>query len=101
MPKRAINRTEINKIQKHLRAGHLPEEIAAAYNIELGVVQAFDPENEKKVREAIRDAENVASLEDKILKDDENAAKLKRRQAALKAAETRKRNKAEAEADAG
>lgn len=98
MPKRAINRTEINKVQKYLRAGHTPEDIAKAFNIEVGVVQAFDPENEKRVRDAIRDAENVASMEDKILKDEEDAAKLKRRQAALKAAETRKRNKAAADA---
>ena len=98
MPKRAINRTEINKVQKYLRAGHTPEEIARAFNIELGVVQAFDPENERRVKDAIRDAENVASMEDKILKDEEDAAKLKRRNAALKAAETRKRNKANAEA---
>lgn len=98
MPKRSINRTEINKVQKYLRAGHPPEDIAKAFNIEVGVVQAFDPENEKRVRSAIRDAENVASLEDKILKDEEDAAKRKRREAALKAAATRKRNKA---ADAG
>ena len=98
MPKQAINRTEINKVQKYLRAGHTPEDIARAFNIELGVVQAFDPENEKKVKDAIREAENVASMEDKILKDEENLAKRKRREAALKAAETRKRNKEEAEA---
>lgn len=98
MPKKAINRTMINKVQKHLRAGHTPEEIAAAYNIEVGVVKAFTEENEKVVREQIRTAENVLHLEDKIAKDEENAAKLKRRQAAVKAAATRKRN-AEAQAD--
>ena len=100
MPKRSINRTEINKVQKFLRAGETPEDIARAFNIELGVVQAFDPENEKRVRKAIADAENVMHLEDKILKDEEDAAKRKRRDAALKAAATRKRN-AEAKADAG
>ena len=98
MPKKAINRTMINKVQKHLRQGHTPEEIAAAYNIELGVVKAFTEENEQVVREQIRTAENVLHLEDKIAKDEENAAKLKRRQAAVKAAATRKRN-AEAQAD--
>lgn len=98
MPKRAINRTQINEVQKYLRAGHKPEDIARALNIEVGVVQAFDPENEERVREAIRHAENVASLEDKILKDEANAAQRKRREAAVKAAATRARKKAEAEA---
>jgi hypothetical protein len=98
MPKKAINRTMINKVQKHLRQGHLPEEIAAAYNIEVGVVKAFTEENEKVVREQIRTAENVLHLEDKLAKDEENAAKLKRRQSAMKAAATRKAN-AEAAAD--
>ncbi len=100
MPKKAINRTMINKVQKHLRQGHTPEEIAAAYNIEVGVVKAFTEENEAEVREQIRTAENVLHLEDKLAKDEENAAKRKRRQAALKAAATRKAN-AEAAADAG
>ena len=98
MPKRAINRTEINKVQKFLRAGETPEDIARAFNIELGVVQAFDPENEAKVRKAIQEAENVMHIEDKILKEEEDEAKRKRRQAALKAAETRRRNKAAADA---
>lgn len=100
MPKKAINRTMINKVQKHLRQGHTPEEIAAAYNIEVGVVKAFTEENEAEVRTAIRHAENVLHIEDKIAKDEENAAKQKRRQSALKAAATRKAN-AEAAADAG
>lgn len=97
MPKKAINRTMINKVQKHLRAGHTPEEIAAAYNIELGVVKAFTEENEEAVRGQIRDAENVLHIEDKIAKDEANAAQRKRRESALKAAATRKRN-AEAKA---
>jgi hypothetical protein len=92
MPKRAINRTMINTVQKHLRQGHSPEAIAASYNIELGVVKAFTEENETKVREEIRDAENVLHLEDKIAKDELAEATRKRRQSALKAAETRKRN---------
>lgn len=100
MPKKAINRTMINKVQKHLREGHTPEAIAKAYNIEVGVVKAFTEENEAEVRATIRTAENVLHLEDKIAKDEENAAKVKRRQAAVKAAATRKRN-AEAAADAG
>jgi hypothetical protein len=98
MPKRAINRTMINLVQKHLRQGHTPEAIAASYNIEVGVVKAFTEENEEVVREEIRHAENVLHMEDKIAKDEENAAKLKRRTAALKAAATRKAN-AEAAAD--
>lgn len=98
MPKKAINRTMINKVQKHLRQGHTPEAIAASYNIEVGVVKAFTEENEEVVREEIRHAENVLHMEDKIAKDEENAAKLKRRQSALKAAATRKAN-AEAAAD--
>ncbi len=98
MPKKAINRTMINKVQKHLRQGHTPEAIAASYNIEVGVVKAFTEENEEAVREDIRHAENVLHMEDKIAKDEENAAKLKRRQSALKAAATRKAN-AEAAAD--
>lgn len=98
MPKKAINRTMINKVQKHLRQGHTPEAIAASYNIEVGVVKAFTEENEAAVREDIKHAENVLHMEDKIAKDEENAAKQKRRQAALKAAATRKRN-AEAQAD--
>ena len=101
MPKQAINRTEINKVQKFLRAGHTAADIAKAMNIELGVVQAFDPENEQKVLKAIRDAENVMHIEDKILKDEENAAKQKRREAALKAARTRKANAEKKAADAG
>lgn len=92
MPKKAINRTMINKVQMHLRQGHTPEDIAKAYNIELGVVRAFTEENEQKVREEIRTAENVLHLEDKIAKDEANEAQRKRRQSALKAAETRKRN---------
>ncbi len=98
MPKRAINRTMINLVQKHLRQGHTPEAIAASYNIEVGVVKAFTEENEAEVREEIKRAENVLHLEDKIAKDEENEAKRKRRQAAVKAAATRKRN-AEAQAD--
>lgn len=100
MPKKAINRTMINKVQKHLRAGHTPEAIAASYNIELGVVKAFTEENEAEVRETIRVAENVLHLEDKLLKDEEAASKAKRRASAQKAAATRKRN-AETTADAG
>lgn len=100
MPKKAINRTMINKVQKHLRQGHTPEAIAASYNIELGVVKAFTEENEAEVRETIRVAENVLHLEDKLLKDEEAASKAKRRASAQKAAATRKRN-AEATADAG
>ena len=100
MPKKAINRTMINKVQKHLRQGHTPEAIAESYNIELGVVKAFTEENEKVVREQIRTAENVLHIEDKLAKDEENAAKRKRRQTAQKAAATRKAN-AEAAADAG
>jgi uncharacterized protein (DUF433 family) len=98
MPKKAINRTMINKVQKHLRQGHTPEAIAESYNIELGVVKAFTEENEAQVREQIRTAENVLHIEDKLAKDEENAAKLKRRQSAVKAAATRKAN-AEAAAD--
>lgn len=98
MPKKAINRNMINKVQKHLRQGHTPEAIAASYNIELGVVKAFTEENEKEVRETIREAENVLHIEDKIAKDELDAAKAKRRNAALKAAATRRAN-AEAEAD--
>lgn len=92
MPKQAINRTQINLVQKYLRAGHTPEAIAQSMNVELGVIQAFDPENEKRIKDAIRDAENVMHLEDKVLKDEEDVAKRKRRQTALKAAATRKRN---------
>ena len=99
MPKKAINRTMINKVQKHLREGHTPEAIAAAYNIEVGVVKAFTEENEAEVREEIRHAENVLHLEDKIAKDEESAAKAKRRQSALKAAATRKANAEAAQAD--
>ena len=97
MPKQAINRTEINKVQKLLRAGHMPEEIARHLNIEVGVVEAFDPENEAKVKEAIRKAENVASMEDAILKEEAQAAERKRRQAAVK----RARKKVDDEAEAG
>lgn len=97
MPKKAINRTMINKVQKHLRQGHTAAEIARAYNIELGVVEAFTEENEEKVRESIRDAENVLHLEDKIAKDELAEATAKRRNSALKAAATRKR-KAEEQA---
>lgn len=100
MPKKAINRTMINKVQRHLRQGHTPEAIAASYNIELGVVKAFTEENEAEVRETIRVAENVLHLEDKLLKDEEAASKAKRRKSAQKAAATRKAN-AEATADAG
>ena len=96
MPKHAINRTEINKVQKYLRAGETPERIAKALNIELGVVEAFDPENEARVKEAIREAENVASLEDKILKDEAAAAERKRREAAVKRAKTQRRKSADA-----
>lgn len=99
MPKKAINRTMINKVQKHLRQGHTPEAIAASYNIEVGVVKAFTEENEEKVRGEIRHAENVLHMEDKIAKDEENASKKKRRQAALKAAATRKANAEAAQAD--
>ncbi len=98
MPKKAINRTMINKVQKHLRQGHTPEAIAASYNIELGVVKAFTEENEAEVRETIREAENVLHLEDKLLKDEAAAAKAKRRASAQKAAATRRAN-AEREAD--
>jgi len=101
MPKQAINRTEINKVQKYLRGGYTHEDIARAMNIELGVVQAFDPENEQKVKEEIRQAENVLHIEDKLAKDEENEAKRKRREAAKKAAETRKRNAEKAAAEAG
>jgi hypothetical protein len=99
MPKKAINRTMINKVQMHLRQGHTPEDIAKAYNIELGVVKAFTEENEKKVREQIRDAENVLHMEDKIEKDELAAATRKRRDAAKKAAATRKANAEAAAAD--
>lgn len=100
MPKKAINRNMINKVQKHLRQGHTPAAIAESYNIEIGVVKAFTEENEAEVREVIREAENVLHLEDKIAKDELDAAKAKRRSAAVKAAATRKAN-AEAAADAG
>ena len=99
MPKKAINRTMINKVQRHLREGHTPEAIAASYNIELGVVKAFTEENEAEVRESIREAENVLHLEDKIAKDEENASKAKRRQSAQKAAATRRANAEAAQAD--
>jgi len=99
MPKKAINRTMINKVQRHLREGHTPEAIAASYNIELGVVKAFTEENEAEVRESIREAENVLHLEDKIAKDEESAAKAKRRQSAQKAAATRRANAEAAQAD--
>ena len=98
MPKKAINRNMINKVQKHLRQGHTPEAIAASYNIEIGVVKAFTEENEAEVRETIREAENVLHIEDKIAKDELDAAKAKRRTAALKAAATRKANTEAAEA---
>ncbi len=101
MPTKVINRTMINKVQKHLRQGHTPEEIARAYNIELGVVQAFTEENEEKVREEIRTAENVLHMEDKIERDELAEATRKRRDAAKKAAATRKRNAEEAAAEAG
>jgi len=100
MPKKAINRTMINKVQKHLRQGHTPEAIAASYNIEVGVVKAFTEENEAEVRATIAEAENVLHIEDKIAKDELDAAKRKRRDSALKAAATRRAN-AEAAADAG
>ena len=86
MPKKAINRTMINRVQKHLRQGHTPEAIATSYNIELGVVKAFTEENVAEVRETIRNAENVLHMEDKLLKDAEDLAKRERRQAAVKAA---------------
>lgn len=100
MPKKAINRNMINKVQKHLRQGHTPEAIAASYNIEIGVVKAFTEENEAEVRETIREAENVLHIEDKIAKDELDAAKVKRRNTAVKAAATRRAN-AEKAADAG
>ena len=100
MPKKAINRTMINKVQKHLRQGHTPEAIAASYNIEIGVVKAFTEENEAEVRETIREAENVLHIEDKIAKDELDAAKVKRRNTAVKAAATRRAN-AEKAAEAG
>lgn len=100
MPKNAINRNMINKVQKHLRQGHTPEAIAASYNIEVGVVKAFTQENEEEVRATIREAENVLHIEDKIAKDELDAAKQKRRGAAVKAAATRRAN-AEKAADAG
>ncbi|MCH7510796.1 MAG: hypothetical protein IIB19_00355 [Chloroflexi bacterium] len=100
MPKKAINRNMINKVQKHLRQGHTPEAIAASYNIEIGVVKAFTEENEAEVRETIREAENVLHIEDKIAKDELDAAKVKRRNTAVKAAATRRAN-AEKAAEAG
>ena len=50
-----------------------------------------------KVKEAIRKAENVASMEDAILKEEAQAAERKRRQAAVK----RARKKVDDEAEAG
>ena len=101
MPKKAINRTMINKVQKHLRQGHTPEAIAASYNIEIGVVKAFTEENEAEVRAPLREAENVLHIEDKIAKDELDAAKQKRRDTALKAAATRRANAEAQAADAG
>ena len=101
MPKTAINRNMINKVQKHLRQGHTPEAIAASYNIEIGVVKAFTEENEAEVRATIREAENVLHIEDKIAKDELDAAKQKRRDTALKAAATRRANAEAQAADAG